>query len=217
MACGQFTNVTRQSGSWMRPVDSRLVGHTDYHACQDRLVAHWQQKGIIPRPCRLAVTTQRVHEPTHPCSSTSSTGPWPALDVLTTPQPVVVHHPAVCQMSQLTTALRYSSDRALSERLPPPPSQHSATSYSVLCPIAAAAANGRRGRNSASFRVLQRNATVARPCPVDRRARAAPLHMLAGKPETAFWRESTERQQRLACSAWDGCRTAGEGSGARTG
>jgi hypothetical protein len=101
MACGQFTNVTRQSGSWMRPVDSRLVGHTDYHACQDRLVAHWQQKGIIPRPCRLAVTTQRVHEPTHPCSSTSSTGPWPALDVLTTPQPVVVHHPAVCQMSQL--------------------------------------------------------------------------------------------------------------------
>ena len=116
-----------------------------------------------------------------------------------------------------TTALRYSSDRALSERLPPPPSQHSATSYSVLCPIAAAAANGRRGRNSASFRVLQRNATVARPCPVDRRVRAAPLHMLAGKPETAFWRESTERQQRLACSAWDGCRTAGEGSGARTG
>jgi hypothetical protein len=33
--------------------------------------------------------------------------------------------------------------------------------------------------------------------------------MLAGKmPET---------EERLACSAWDGCRTAGEGSGARTG
>jgi len=118
------------------------------------------------------------------------------------------HHPAVYLRNILNT--RGSSEK----RLPPRPSQprgtqrHPTRSHVRLLLLQRA-----RQKLGLSFSLF---ATQPWRGPVDGvgRARAAPLHMLARKPETAFHGLRESASARLACSAWDGCRTAGEGSGA---
>jgi hypothetical protein len=143
----------------------------------------------LPRCCR-----HRTHEPTLVPQL-----PQPALGLLwttlTTASSPTASPSAFCH-SRAVGSIMYRFTRGSSEnvsRLFP-----RRTSYSVLCPIAAAKG---QGKNSAS---LQRNRGAALSTDGLERRRC----ILAEKPET---------EERLACSAWDGCRTAGEGSGARTG
>jgi hypothetical protein len=117
----------------------------------------------------------------------------------------VVHHPAVGLLSLPRAVgferLQYGFTRGSSERTPVSSLSDIPTRSCVRL------LQQTQGKNSASL-LQDCNATVARPCRstdgLERRR-----CMLAGK--------KPEAEERLACSAWDGCRTAGEGSGARTG
>jgi hypothetical protein len=111
-----------------------------------------QTDGIIPRPCRLAVT-EPIHEPTHEPQL-----PQPALGLLWKCSP---HHtPPLPPPPPRRLPSQYTFHPRLQRKTPPASSL--AASNSVSCPIAAAAAKSEAKTRPLFFAF--HNATVARPC-----------------------------------------------------